>query len=263
MAQRRMFSPQIVGSEEFLSMPVSSRELYFQLGMSADDDGFIQPKLTMRITGASDDDLKVLLTKRFLLPFQSGVVVIKHWLIHNLIQKDRYHPTRFQDEKKTLYIKENKAYTDSVNKMLPQVRLGKVSISPTTLRSSAELANKNSVPIIGNELTQTDADIEVVACDEDGNPISKKGPNLNKIYNQMLDHMAKQRVKITNEPFEFKGLKTGFYKPLKIMREQFKLQPQDVYDKWDELCYEYNDSKFLKQKGFGLYDIITRLTKKG
>jgi hypothetical protein len=129
MAQRRMFSPQIVCSEEFLTMPVSSRELYFQLGMQADDDGFIQPKLIMKLTGAGDDDLKVLLAKRFLLAFDGGVVVIKHWLIHNLIQKDRYHPTRFQDEKKLLFIKENKAYTEndvSVNKMLTEVRLGKV-----------------------------------------------------------------------------------------------------------------------------------------
>ena len=123
-----MFSPQIVESEEFLTMPSTSQALYFHLGMNADDDGFIQPKITMRTTGANEDDLKVLLSKRFLLAFEGGVVVIKHWLIHNLIQKDRYHPTRFQDQKKTLLIKENKAYTEisnPVNKMLTEVRLGK------------------------------------------------------------------------------------------------------------------------------------------
>lgn len=121
----------------------------------------------------------------------------------------------------------------------------------------------NNLPITGNELAQTDADYEVVACDEDGNPLAKKGPNLSKIYNQMLDHMAAQRNKITNENFSFKGLKTRHYKCLKILREQFKLSPQDVYDGWDKLCYEYNDSKFLQSKGFDLYDLITRLTKKG
>ena len=131
MAQRRMFSPQIVESEEFLTMPVSSQALYFHLGMNADDDGFIQPKIIMRTVGSNDDDLKVLIAKRFILPFESGVVVIKHWLIHNLIQKDRYHQTRFLEEKGRLFIKENKAHTDnpgSVNKMLPQVRLGKVRL---------------------------------------------------------------------------------------------------------------------------------------
>jgi len=140
MAQRRMFSPQIVCSEEFLTMPVSSRELYFQLGMQADDDGFIQPKLIMKLTGAQDDDLKVLLAKRFLLAFDGGVVVIKHWLIHNLIQKDRYHPTRFQDQKKLLLIKENKAYTESdkpVNKMLTEVRLGKVRLGEDNAEQSS------------------------------------------------------------------------------------------------------------------------------
>lgn len=109
-------------------MPISSQALYFHLGMDADDDGFIQPKIVMRTLGAGDDDLKVLLAKRFLLSFDTGVVVVKHWLIHNLIQKDRYHATRFQEEKKQLFIKENKAYTEnpeSVNKMLTQVRLGK------------------------------------------------------------------------------------------------------------------------------------------
>lgn len=140
MAQRRMFSPQIVSSEEFLTMPVSSRELYFQLGMQADDDGFIQPKLIMKLTGATDDDLKVLLAKRFLLSFDGGVVVIKHWLIHNLIQKDRYHPTRFQDQKNTLLIKENKAYTEisnPVNKMLTEVRLGKVRLGEVNAEPSS------------------------------------------------------------------------------------------------------------------------------
>jgi hypothetical protein len=126
-----MFSPQIVRSEEFLTMPSSSQALYFHLGMCADDDGFVQPKMIMREIGSAEDDLKVLLAKRFLLAFDGGVVVIKHWLIHNLIQKDRYHPTRFQEEKSRLFLKENKIYTDrppSVNKMLPEVRLGKVRL---------------------------------------------------------------------------------------------------------------------------------------
>lgn len=135
MSQRRMFSPDIVESEEFITMPTSSQALYFHLGMQADDDGFVQPKLVMRTVGFQDDDLKVLLAKRFLLSFENGVVVIKHWLIHNMIRLDRYKPTRYIEEKKTLFTKENKAYTDiepiglqSGNQMAPQVRLGKVSI---------------------------------------------------------------------------------------------------------------------------------------
>jgi len=135
MSQRRMFSPDIVESEEFITMPISSQALYFHLGMGADDDGFVQPKIIMRGLGANDDDLKVLLAKRFLLAFDGGVVVIKHWLIHNMIRGDRYKPTRFQEEKKLLKVKENKAYTEIDksgcqigNQMAAQVRLGKVKI---------------------------------------------------------------------------------------------------------------------------------------
>lgn len=133
MAQRRMFSPDIVSSDAFLDMPVSSQALYFHLGMAADDDGFVNPKRVLRTVGAGDDDLKVLLAKRFLLAFEDGVVVIKHWLIHNLIRHDRYKPTQYLEHKKTLNVKENKAYTEiseewqpNGNQMAPQVRLGKV-----------------------------------------------------------------------------------------------------------------------------------------
>lgn len=131
-----MFSPDIVCSDEFLGMPPTSRDLYVQLAIRADDDGFVQPKSIMRLLGSVEDDLKILVAKRFLLPFESGVVVIKHWLIHNMIRLDRYKPTRFLEEKKMLKIKENRSYTDKAdvdwqpngNQMVPQVRLGKVRL---------------------------------------------------------------------------------------------------------------------------------------
>ena len=154
MAQRRLFSPDIVSSDAFLEMPSSTQALYFHLGMNADDDGFVSPKRIMRAIGVSEDDLKVLLAKRFALPFESGVIVIKHWLIHNTIRKDRYKPTRYLDEKKTLQIKENGAYTDvwqpNGNQMVPQVKLSKVNIPtvettpPTGLPSFQEEENEQS-----------------------------------------------------------------------------------------------------------------------
>lgn len=130
MAQRRMFSPDIVGSDAFFDMPTSSQALYFHLGMYADDDGFVNPKKIMRMMGAGDDDLKVLITKRFVLPFENGVVVIKHWRINNLVRKDWYKETQYVEEKKELKIKDNGAYTEFVNEPLTtrQHRLGKVSI---------------------------------------------------------------------------------------------------------------------------------------
>lgn len=136
MAQRRMFSLKIVSSDAFLDMPTSSRELYFQLGMYADDDGFVNPKKIIRMIGASDDDIKVLIGKRFLLPFENGVVVVKHWLINNLIRKDFYQETIYLEQKNTLEIKDNKAYTElskqNVNNLDTQYRLGKDSIGKDT-----------------------------------------------------------------------------------------------------------------------------------
>lgn len=112
MANKRMFCMSIVDSDAFLEMPLSTQCLYFHLNMRADDDGFIgNPKRIMRVIGASEDDLKLLIAKRFILVFDDGVIVIKHWRMHNTIQKDRYTPTVYQDELNTLFIKSNKSYS--------------------------------------------------------------------------------------------------------------------------------------------------------
>ena len=112
MAERRMFAKTIIDSDAFLDMPMSTQALYFHLSMRADDDGFINnPKRIQRMIGASDDDLKLLIAKSFLIVFESGVVVIKHWKIHNYIQTDRYKPTVYVEEKSLLDVKKNKAYT--------------------------------------------------------------------------------------------------------------------------------------------------------
>ena len=112
MAERRMFAKTIIDSDAFLDMPLSTQALYFHLSMRADDDGFINnPKKIQRMVGCGDDDLKLLMVKRFILVFESGVIVIKHWKIHNYIQKDRYKPTLYQDEKAQIAVKETNAYT--------------------------------------------------------------------------------------------------------------------------------------------------------
>lgn len=115
MAERRMFAKTIIDSDAFLDMPLSAQALYFHLSMRADDDGFINnPKKIQRMIGASDDDCKLLIAKRFIITFESGVIVIKHWKIHNYIQKDRYKPTIYQEEKALLNTKDNKAYTECI-----------------------------------------------------------------------------------------------------------------------------------------------------
>ena len=115
MAERRMFAKTIVLSDSFLDMPLSTRCLYFTLGMLADDDGFVNaPKSIMRQVGASVDDLNLLAAKKFILDFESGVIVIKHWRVHNYIQKDRYKGSKYIDEKASLAIDERGVYTKCI-----------------------------------------------------------------------------------------------------------------------------------------------------
>ena len=111
MAERRMFAKTIIDSDAFLDMPLSAQSLYFHLSMRADDEGFINnPKKIQRMVGCNDDDLKLLLTKRFIIVFDSGVIVIKHWKIHNYIRRDRVKETLYQEEKSELTEKENGTY---------------------------------------------------------------------------------------------------------------------------------------------------------
>ena len=154
MAERRMFTQKIIDSDAFLDMPMSTQALYFHLNMRADDDGFINnPKKILRMVGASEDDLKLLITKRFILVFDNGVIVIKHWRMHNLIRKDRYHPTQYQEQLQSLELKENGAYTEhgnqlatswqpSDNQVATEVRLGKDSIDKSNNISSSALADE-------------------------------------------------------------------------------------------------------------------------
>jgi hypothetical protein len=148
MATKRMFSKQITESDAFLDMPPTSQLLYFHLNMNADDDGFVgNPKKIMRMCGFAEDDLKVLFSKRFLLVFENGILVIKHWLIHNAIRKDMYKETQYLEEKKRLKIKDNKAYTESrdetvtiplQNRTIDKVRLDKVRLDKVNIAAKPQ-----------------------------------------------------------------------------------------------------------------------------
>jgi hypothetical protein len=133
MAERRMFAKTVIDSDAFLDMPMSTQALYFHLAMRADDDGFINnSKRIQRMIGASDDDFKVLIAKQFIIPFETGVIVIKHWKMHNYIQKDRYKPTIYEAEKQALLLDKKGVYTKSDTECIQDVynsdtqdRLGK------------------------------------------------------------------------------------------------------------------------------------------
>lgn len=131
MAQKRMFDKTITNDDNFLEMPIGSQVLYFHLSMNADDDGFINNwKSIMKMIGAKEDDLKVLVAKSYVIPFETGVIVIKHWKINNYLRNDRYKPTRFQNEYKQLTTDNDLVYQLDTNG-IPRIdknRLDKISI---------------------------------------------------------------------------------------------------------------------------------------
>lgn len=146
MAERRMFAKTIIDSDAFIEMPVSARLLYYDLSMRADDDGFVNsPKKIMKMIGASSDDMNILIARKFVIAFENGVVVIKHWRIHNYIKNDRYKETNYKEQKALLELDENKSYRlmdtkciQSGTNLEPQVRLeielGKDSNNSSTSR---------------------------------------------------------------------------------------------------------------------------------
>lgn len=165
MAERRMFTKRITESDSFLDMPSSTQMLYFHFSMNADDDGFVNnPKKIQKMCGASDDDFKLLIVKSFIILFDSGIIVIKHWKMHNYIQADRYRPTDYVEEKSMLGIKSNKAYTLDVSKMdteciqngyIGKDSIGKVSKDKDSKEESAsEEKSKRFYPPTLDEVKQ-------------------------------------------------------------------------------------------------------------
>ena len=173
MAERRMMAKSVIETDMFMDMPMSTQCLYFHLLLRADDDGFIRnPSAIRRETGCSQDDFKLLVAKQYIIPFESGVIVIRHWKIHNYIRKDMYHPTECQSEKNTLELDKRNVYnpiestvqetplhdrnepvTDTlqdcdepVTNPLIQDRLGKVRLGKDNIAAAARARNANIVP---------------------------------------------------------------------------------------------------------------------
>ena len=189
MAERRMFAKTIIDSDAFLDMPLSAQALYFHLSMRADDDGFINnPKKIQRMIGGADDDLKLLIAKRFIIPFESGIVVIKHWKIHNYIRNDRYKETVYKDEKAQLQLKENGAYSERLTVGIPdgyqmdtQDRLGKDRLG----KESIEIEEEGGKPPRAQKHKYGEYN-NVLLSDEDLEKLKSKYPSIYKSYIERL-----------------------------------------------------------------------------
>lgn len=187
MAERRMFTDKITESDVFLDMPLSTQAVYFHFCMNADDDGFVKnPKRIQKMLGASEDDCKLLILKRFILPFDSGVIVIKHWRMHNLLRKDRYKPTEYIEEKSMLKIKENGAYTLDENKglsvmatkwqpddnqMAPQDSIGKDSIGKVSIEIDNKASDEQVITSLSKKFTPPTVEEVKAYCEERNNGI--------------------------------------------------------------------------------------------
>lgn len=147
MAEKRMFTQKIIDSDAFLDMPLSAQALYFHLNMRADDDGFVNnPKRITKLVNASEDDLKILLLKRFIIGFASGVIVIKHWRMHNTLKSDRYKPTQYQEELAMLGIKTNKSYTDHPEQLIDlSSSVSGTRVEPEWNQSGTKVEPQNSI----------------------------------------------------------------------------------------------------------------------
>lgn len=241
MAHKRMFSKDITTSDAFREMPTSSQALYFHLGMEADDDGFLDNyKGLMRAVNATEDDLRILIAKRFLILFPSKVVVVKHWLINNTIRKDRYNETKHLEEKRALIVKENGAYTDDLsglpsgNQMEPQYRIEedrKVSETEDGLREQGE-----------EETVKT-----YEKDSEDAGP-AKAGNKFTKKYNELCDWMENLTgTRFVDRRGQFKALKLA--REGEISMERLKERAEDLwhsgkYEKdgmdWFNVVYSFN-----------------------
>lgn len=170
MAERRMMAKSIIDTDAFMEMPMSTQCLYFHLLLRADDEGFLKnARLIMRMTGCKDDDMKLLIAKQYIIPFDTGVIVIRHWKIHNYIKKDRFTPTSCSRERKLLGVQDDKTYEpvsgctqngytlDTTwiqpgSKPYPQVRLGKDRVSLGQRENSTVIYRESSPLKVSEEV---------------------------------------------------------------------------------------------------------------
>lgn len=250
MAQRRMFSLKIVDTDAFLDMPQSSQLLYFHFNMRADDEGFVgNPKKIMRMVGASDDDLKVLLAKRFILSFESGVVVIKHWLIHNTIRMDRFSPTTYKEEKNLLEVKENKSYTENKelrqpngNQVETQVKLSEVKLSKDNLIKDKILATPE---VVAEEKINLNPLIEL---------FKEINPSYKKLYSNTTQRSCLERIIKENGLDQVKWILEMLPKTNTMQYWPIITTPQQLENKIGQL-----KAKFLQEKNKFNQNKITKI----
>lgn len=210
MAQRRMFNKTVTNNDNFLEMPDSSQNLYFHLSMNADDDGFVDNwKSIMRMTGHKEDDLKVLVSKQYVIPFESGVIVIRHWRLNNYLRNDRFTPSNYKDEMSKLVLDENLVYQMETNGIPlgnpDKIRLDKNRLDNKETKNYFEDEKLND---IFNEFLQLRKKLKAVNSDRAIKSLLKKLENYDDdIKFKMIDNSIRNSWKDVYEPKQTKKTK--------------------------------------------------------
>lgn len=275
MASRRMVNIRIIDSDNFLELPLSTQALYFHLLLRADDDGFINnPKRIQRLIGGSEDDFKLLIAKQYILTFDSGVIVIKHWKMHNYIKKDRYHETDCISEKNMLYEDENKTYTlekpqciqngDNLepewNPSICKVSLGKSSINNNILPEQAgqqkqeqqKLENDNKdfkqlyqgareyhMPLKnGDDYVVTENDVERF---EQLYPDLDIHAEMRKMYGWLISHKQKQKTKRGMPKFLNGWINRAYVELVQMPKAQANAPKPPIQHNFTQRDYDFDD----------------------
>lgn len=201
MAQKRMFNNLVIGSDDFLEMPDSSQNLYFHLSMQADDDGFVDKwKSIMRMTGKKDDDLRILISKSFVIPFDTGLIVIRHWRLNNYIQKDRYKETIYKNEKALLKVDENNVYnmdTDCIqNVSSDKIRLDKISIEKNSSSSNNNILYDQDIEKVQEIMLETLGTTNI-------NNIKECINYLNELPLELIEYALKKTARINKPSWQY------------------------------------------------------------
>ena len=198
MAEKRMFSNKVIETDAFLDMPDSTQNLYFHLSMNADDDGFVaKPKSIMRMTGKKEDDMRLLITKSFIIPFESGVIVIKHWRINNYLRADRYKETIYQEEKQRLSLNAKGEYELGIPVGIPVVDPNK-SISNSNTNNSIYNNTSNEEKGMGKETKHKFGEYQNVLL---------KDSEFEKLKQEYGEEKTVKAITFLDEYIEMKGYK--------------------------------------------------------
>lgn len=253
MANKRMFTMKICDSDAFLDMPLSTQCLYFHLNMRADDDGFIgNTKRIIRLINASEDDLKILIAKRFVLVFDDGVIVIKHWRMHNTLSSQRYHETQYLDEKSSLLLKKNGSYSFTEGRAIDDTKTIEM-FKNSDRRTSGEQAENADLDL------DLDKDIDLGLDKESDkgqkNNVKRKtyfdDEELNKAFLDYIEMRKKLKKPMTERAIELainklENLSNG------DTVTKIAILEQSIMNSWQGLFPLKAEQNNVKQKGNGL-----------